>query len=127
MHPQMHASRRMVLAYAMWQAVAGAVVALVLVWFAPPHGGLGGAFAALAGAAVVARGTVVFGWRMFRPGIAPVPQLARAWYSAEVLKWLWVGCGLWLALGKVALAPLPVLLGVIAAQIGFWVGLARVK
>jgi hypothetical protein len=34
---------------------------------------------------------------------------------------------LWLALGKVALAPLPVLLGVIAAQIGFWVGLAKVK
>ena len=127
MHPQMPASRRMVLAYAAWQAAAGALVAFGLAWLAPPHGGLRGALAALAGAAVVASGTVVFGWRMFRPGIAPVPQLARAWYAAEVLKWLWVGCGLWLALGKAALAPLPVLLGVIAAQVGFWVGLARVK
>jgi len=127
MHPQMHASRRMVLAYATWQAVAGVCVAFVLFWFAPPHGGLRGALAALAGAAVVAGGTVVFGWRLFRPGIAPVPQLARAWYAAEVLKWLWVGCGLWLALGKAALAPLPVVLGVIAAQIGFWVGLVRVR
>jgi len=127
MPPQMPASRRMVLGYAAWQAAAGALVAFVLVWLAPPHGGLRGAHAALAGALVVASGTVVFGWRLFRPGIAPVPQLARAWYAAEVLKWLWVGCGLWLALGKAALAPLPVVLGVIAAQIGFWVAMARVR
>ena len=127
MPTQMPASRQMVRSYAAWQTVAGALMALVLVWLAPPHGGLRGAFAALTGAVVVASGTVVFGWRLFRPGIAPVPQLARAWYAAEVLKWLWVGCGLWLALGKAALAPLPVVLGVIAAQLGFWVALARVR
>ena len=127
MQSQMPASRRLVLGYASWQAAAGVVLALVLVWLAPPHGGLRGAQGALAGAMVVASGTLVFGWRLFRHGIAPVPQLARAWYAAEVWKWLWVGCGLWLALGKAALAPLPVVLGVVAAQVGFWVAMARVR
>ncbi len=127
MRPQMQRSQLLVLRYAGWQIAAGVLMALSVVWFEPPHGGAQGARAALAGAMVVASGTVVFGWRMFRPGIAPVSQLARAWYAAAVMKWVWVGCGLWLAFGVAGLPPLPVLLGVIAAQVGFWVGMVLVK
>jgi F0F1-type ATP synthase assembly protein I len=89
--------------------------------------GIAAAVAALAGGAIVAVGNVVFGWRMFAPGIAPVETLARAWYAGEVLRWLWVMFGLWLALAPGKLAPFPLLLGLIAAQIGFWVGLAVIR
>jgi F0F1-type ATP synthase assembly protein I len=92
-----------------------------------PVAGLAAAGAALAGGAIVALGNVVFGWKMFAPGIAPAGALARAWYVGEVLKWLWVGFALWLALAHVALPPLPLLLGLVAAQVGFWIGLATVR
>jgi hypothetical protein len=44
-----------------------------------------------------------------------------------VVKWLWVAVALWLALGVAHEPALPLLLGLIAAQIGFWVAVARVK
>ncbi len=89
--------------------------------------GTAAAAAALAGGAIVATGNVVFGWRLFAPGVAPVRVLARAWYVGEVLKWAWIGFALWLALGPAGLQPLPLLLGLIAAQLGFWVGLAAIR
>lgn len=89
--------------------------------------GMAAASAALAGGAIVAFGNVVFGWKMFAPGIAPAGALARAWYVGEVLKWLWVGFALWLAFTHAALPPLPLLLGLVAAQVGFLVGVATVK
>lgn len=112
--------RRLVAKYAGLQMACAAVVAVVALALS----GVAAAVAALAGGAIVAVGNVVFGWRLFAPGIAPVGTLARAWYAGEVLKWLWVMFGLWLALAPAKLAPLPLLLGLIAAQIGFWAGLA---
>lgn len=106
-------------------AAVVAVAALALVgWQAA---GWHAAGSALAGGAIVALGNVVFGWKMFAPGIAPAGALARAWFAGEVLKWAWVGFALWLALAPAQLAPLPLLLGLIAAQVGFWIGLATVK
>lgn len=112
--------RRLVAKYAGLQmswAAAVAVGALAL-------SGANAALAALSGGAIVALGNLVFGWRLFAPGVAPVGTLTRAWYAAEVLKWLWVMVALWLALGPAKLAPFPLLLGLIAAQVGFWAGLA---
>lgn len=100
-----------------------AVVALA----AAALSGLAAGGAALAGGAIVALGNVVFGWKMFSPGIAPAGALARAWYVGEVLKWLWVGFALWLAFSKAALPPFPLLLGLVAAQVGFWIGVATVR
>jgi F0F1-type ATP synthase assembly protein I len=100
-----------------------AAVALVAAF----AGGVDAAASALAGGAIVAFGNVVFGWKMFAPGIAPAGTLARAWVVGEVLKWLWIGFALWLALGPARLAPLPLLLGLIAAQVGFWLALATVR
>jgi F0F1-type ATP synthase assembly protein I len=112
--------RSLVAKYAGLQMACAAVVALGALVLSGPQAGL----AALAGGAIVALGNVVFGWRLFAPGVAPVGTLTRAWYAAEVLKWLWVMAALWLALGPAKLAPFPLLLGLIAAQVGFWAGLA---
>ena len=120
--------RRLVLRYAGVQMACAAVVALVFSGIAEETAeGLAAALAALAGGAIVAFGNVVFGWKMFAPGIAPAGALARAWYVGEVLKWLWVGFALWLAFSQAALPPFPLLLGLVAAQVGFWVGLATVR
>jgi hypothetical protein len=89
--------------------------------------GTAAAKAALAGGLVAAVGNVLFGWTLFAPGVAPVRVLARAVFAGEVLKWLWVGLGLWLALGPARMAPLPLVLGLIAAQLGFWLGLAVIR
>jgi F0F1-type ATP synthase assembly protein I len=83
--------------------------------------------AALAGGAVVAMGNVIFGWRLFAPGIAPAARIARAMWLGEGLKWLWVVVAVWLALMVAELAPLPFFLGLVAAQVGFWVGIAFLR
>lgn len=119
--------KKLVLKFAGLQAVAGLPPALVFAFLGAPHGGWPGFQAALAGALVMASGTLVFGWRMFRPGIAPVERLAAAWYAGGVLKWVWVGLALWLALGVAGLAPLPLLVGLVAAQLGFWCGVVLFK
>lgn len=83
--------------------------------------------AALAGGVVVAVGNVVFGWRLFSPGVAPADRIAKAMWVGEGLKWLWVVLAVWLALGVAELQPLPFLLGMLAAQIGFWIGVAFLR
>ena len=115
--------RRLVLRYAALQVSAAALVAAVALGLA----GFAAARAALAGGLVVVLGNVMFGWVLFQPGIAPVRVLARALYAGEVLKWVWVGLALWAALAVAHLPPLPLLLGLIAAQFGFWLGLVVLK
>lgn len=58
--------RRLVLRYAGVQMAAAALVALV----AGIASGPAAAGSALAGGAIVALGNVVFGWRLFAPGVA---------------------------------------------------------
>ena len=115
--------RRLVLRYAILQLICAAVVAGVALAGMGPRG----AGAALAGGLVAAVGNIVSGWTLFAPGVAPVPVLARAVWAGEVLKWLWVGLALWGALGPGHLPPLPLIAGLIAAQIGFWLGLALIR
>jgi len=116
-------SRQMVLRYAGAQLLATALVA---------GGGLALAgwkafVAAWVGGAIAVIGTLVFGWTLFQPGIAASGTLARALYRGEVAKWIWVGIALWLALSVAHIEPLPLMTGLIAAQFGFWLGLAWVK
>ncbi len=101
-------------------AAALAAVALVVSGAAAAH-------AALAGGFIVAAGNGVFGWRMFAPGVAPVRALVRGLYAGAALKWLWLGLALWLAVGPLGLRPLPLLLGMLAAQMGFWIGVAFIQ
>jgi F0F1-type ATP synthase assembly protein I len=123
--PQDHRQRgrRLVLRFAGAQMVAALVAALAAFALA----GAPAARAALAGGLVVAVGNVVFGWRIFAPGIAPVRVLARAVYVGELLKWLWLVLALWLALVPGHLPGLALVVGMMAAQVGFWVGLAVIR
>jgi F0F1-type ATP synthase assembly protein I len=114
-------NRRVVLRFVGVQAA----VTLALAGLLYASFGRDAAAAALAGGTVIASGNALFGWRLFAPGVAPVRVLARAFYRAELLKWLWIGGGLWLALGLLALPPLGVLAGVVVAQFGFWLALWR--
>ncbi len=107
-------------------ALQFAVAAVVAVGAGIGSGGPA-ALAALAGGAVVATGNLLFGWRLFAPGIAAAPRIARAMWVGEGLKWLWVVLAVWLALGVVKLAPLPFLLGMLAAQVGFLIGVAWLR
>jgi hypothetical protein len=77
--------------------------------------------------AVVAVGNLVFGWRLFSPGVAPAARIARAMWVGEGLKWIWVVLAVWLALAVAGLAPLPFLLGMLAGQVGFWIGVAYLR
>jgi F0F1-type ATP synthase assembly protein I len=115
--------RRLVLRFAAVQLAAAAVAALA----ALALGGARAAGAALVGGLVAAVGNVVFGWKLFAPGVAPVRVLARAAFAGEALKWLWLLLALWGALGPARLPPLPLVAGLIAAQVGFWVGLAILR
>ena len=115
--------RRLVLRYAALQMIAASLLAVGALVLAGPAA----ARAALAGGLVSTVGNVVFGWRLFAPGVAPVRVLARAVYAGEALKWLWIGFALWLAIGPAQLAPLPLLLGLMAAQAGFWLGIVLIR
>jgi len=112
-----------VLRFAALQMIAAALVAVGALVLSGPAA----ARAALAGGLVSAVGNVVFGWTLFAPGVAPLRVLARAIWAGEVLKWLWIGLALWGALAVAHLAPLPLVLGLLAAQFGFWLGIALIR
>jgi len=112
-----------VLRFAALQMIAASLVAVGALALS----GAAAAQAALAGGLVSAVGNVVFGWKLFAPGVAPVRVLARAVYVGEALKWLWIGVALWVAIGPAHLAALPLLLGLMAAQAGFWLGIALIR
>ena len=88
-----------------------------------PVAGLAG----LAGGLIVATGSALFGWWMFRPGIAAAPRLASAMFGAVGLKWLWFVLALFYALARLKLAPGPLLVGMVVAQLGHWAALARAR
>ena len=83
--------------------------------------------AALAGGLIVAVGSGVFGWRAFAPGVADAGTLGRAMFVGWALKWLWLLIALYVALARLRLEAPPLLIGLAAAQVGYWVGMIRVK
>jgi F0F1-type ATP synthase assembly protein I len=76
---------------------------------------------------IVAAGSGVFGWRAFRPGVAGAVTLGTAMYAGAALKWLWFALALYVALARLKLEAAPLLIGVVTAQLGYWVGLIRLK
>ncbi len=89
--------------------------------------GVSAGLAALVGGSIVALGSALFGWRMFKPGIAGAATLTTAMYVAVALKWLWFAVALTLALGLLRLQAAPLLIGLTVAQLGYWIGLAVIK
>ncbi len=103
----------------------GCALAVASVYFA--YKGSSSATAALAGGLIVAVGSAVFGWRAFAPGIAGAAIVARAMYAGVALKWLWFALALYVALARLRLEAPPLLVGLATAQLGYWVGLMRLK
>ena len=116
-------SYRLVVRVVLLQAGCAALVASVFLVFK----GTSAAIAALTGGLIVAAGSAVFGWRMFKPGIAGGATLTTAMYAGVALKWLWFALALYLALSRLELDAAPLLIGVVVAQLGYWAGLVRLK
>jgi F0F1-type ATP synthase assembly protein I len=115
--------RRLVVRVVLWQTGCAVIVAALC----SAAFGAAGALAGLAGGLIAAIGSALFGWRMFAPGIAAASVLRRAMFAAEALKWFWYVLGIWVALVELKLMPLPLLIGLIAAQFGYWFGMILIK
>ena len=115
--------KRTVVRVVLLQAGCAALVASVFLMFKGAHQAL----AALVGGLIVAAGSAVFGWRMFKPGIAGGATLTTAMYAGVLLKWLWFAIALYLAIARLKLDAAPLLIGVVVAQLGYWAGLVRLK
>ena len=85
------------------------------------------AVGATTGGVIAAVGSGVFGWRMFAPGIAPAARLHRAMFAGEALKWFWYVVAIWVCFAKLKLDPSPLLVGLVIAQFGHWIGLVTAK
>ena len=115
--------KRLVVRVVLLQAGCAALAASVFLVFKGASAGL----AALVGGLIVAAGSAVFGWRAFRPGVAGAAVLSTAMYTGMALKWLWFVLALYLALARLKLDAAPLLVGMLAAQFGYWAGLIRLK
>jgi F0F1-type ATP synthase assembly protein I len=114
---------RMVIRVVLLQAGSAALVASVFLVFK----GLSAGLAALVGGLIVAAGSAVFGWRLFKPGIAGGATIMTAMYAGVVLKWLWFALALYVAIALLKLDAAPLLIGIVVAQLGYWAGLVRLK
>jgi F0F1-type ATP synthase assembly protein I len=112
---------RLVVRVVLLQAGCAVLVASVFFWLKSASAAL----AALAGGVIVATGSALFGWWMFKPGIAGAARLGTAMYAAVALKWLWFVVALYVAVGRLKLDAAPLLIGVVVAQLGYWIGLIR--
>ena len=114
---------RLVIRVVLLQTGCAVLVASLFLAFKSASAGL----AALTGGLIVAVGSALFGWRAFRPGVAPAATLNVAMYGGVALKWLWFVAALYIALARLKLPGAPLLIGVVAAQLGYWVGLIKRK
>jgi len=90
-------------------------------------GGSRASLAALAGGLIVALGSALFGWRLFKPGVAAAAALGTAMYAGVALKWLWFMLALYFVFARLRLEVAPLLIGMVAAQLGYWAALSRLK
>jgi ATP synthase protein I len=115
--------KRTVVRVVLLQAGCAALVASVFLVFKGAHQAL----AALVGGLIVAAGSAVLGWRAFKPGIAGGATLAAAMYAGVALKWVWFAIALYLAIARLKLDAAPLLISIVVTQLGYWVGLVRLK
>lgn len=115
--------KRTVVRVVLLQAGCAAIVASVFLVFKGAHQAL----AALVGGLIVAAGSAVLGWRVFKPGVAGGARLTTAMYAGVLLKWLWFALALYLAIARLKLDAVALLIGIVVAQLGYWVGLIRLR
>jgi len=114
--------KRLALRFAAIQLACTSLAALVFLALS----GANAARSAAAGGLIVASGTLVFAWRLFATDW-PAASAARGFYAGELLKWIWVLGAFALALTRGGMEPLPLLIGLLAGQCGFWVAMGIFK
>jgi ATP synthase protein I len=114
--------KRLALRFAAVQLASTGLAALV--FFALV--GANAARSAVVGGLIIASGTLVFAWRLFATGW-PAASAARGFYAGELLKWVWVVGAFALALTRGGMDPLPLLVGLLVSQCGFWVAMGIFK
>jgi F0F1-type ATP synthase assembly protein I len=114
--------KRLALKFAAVQLASTGLAALVFLALS----GANAARSAVAGGLIVALGTLVFAWRLFATDW-PAASAARGFYAGELLKWVWVLGAFALALTRGGMEPLPLLVGLLASQCGFWVAMGIFK
>jgi hypothetical protein len=118
--PRPDPTRRAALRVPMAQAAVGLVGAAVLAVVA----GGSPAVAFLVGAAVIAAGFAMFGWRTSgRPPVAPAGRMFVRLLVGTALKWLVIGAGLVWAMSGAGLPAEYVLGGALAAFLASMIGL----
>jgi F0F1-type ATP synthase assembly protein I len=115
--------KRLVLRVVLLQAGCATLTASVFLVLRGASAGL----AALVGGMIVAAGSAVLGWRMFKPGIAGAATLTTAMFAGAALKWMWFAIALYIAFARLKLEVAPLLIGMAVAQLGYWVGMLRLK
>jgi len=119
---QARRGKRLALRFAMVQLGCSALAALAcLAW-----GGFNAARSAAAGGLIIAVGTMVLAWQMFATGW-PAGAAVQSFYRGEVFKWVWTVGALSLAFYRGAFETLPLLIGLMAGQVGFWVAIGVCK
>lgn len=101
---------RVALLTVLLQLAATAVVALLLI-----GGGATMAYGALAGGIVIASGNLLFAWRLLGRRVKPAGGVLGAALLGQLLRWIWIGGGLLLAMSSARFAPIGVLAGAAAA------------
>lgn len=114
--------KRLALKFAAIQLASTGLAALVFL----ASSGMNAARSAVVGGLIIALGTLVFAWRLFATDW-PAASAARGFYAGEMLKWIWVVGALALALTRGGMDPLPLLVGLMASQCGFWVAMGIFK
>lgn len=117
MSTQLAHGRRLVPRIALAEAVATMPVVAGFALASAQH-----ALAALIGGALVVVGTLLFGWRMFAAGVGSSGTALTAMLVGKAMQWITLALGLLLVIGVWHLPVVPVVSGVIAAQVGFWIG-----
>jgi F0F1-type ATP synthase assembly protein I len=117
MSMQLAHGRRLVPRIAVTEAVVTLLVALGFA-FAGWHQAL----AVLLGGTLVVIGTLLFGWRMFAAGIGSSGTALTSMLVGKAMQWITLALGLFLVIGVWHWPVVPVVSGVIAAQVGFWIG-----
>jgi F0F1-type ATP synthase assembly protein I len=110
--------KRLALKFAAIQLASAGLAALVFLAL----NGAGAARSAVVGGLIIAVGTLLFAWRLFATGW-PAASAARGFYAGELLKWVWVLGAFALALTRGGMDPLPLLVGLLAGQCGFWIAM----
>lgn len=109
MRNSLSSGRRLAARVVLAQALAAVVLALA--WLVA---GQRESLAALYGGALVAIATAAFAWRYLGGGVGNAGQVAVRFIGATALKWLLLIGGLYLALARLALPPLPLLSAFVA-------------